>query len=80
MPHVALSGSGSGKLSRPRKAAASRVQCIVPLLCVGQFTSPARARLGYCQAATASPAEAPIIFAHEPEWAMVEPNLASPGL
>ncbi|KAJ5526422.1 Triosephosphate isomerase [Penicillium frequentans] len=65
-------------MSRTRKAAANRLQCIVPLFCVGQFTSPAPARLGCCQAT--SPAEAPIISAHEPEWAMAEPNLANPGL
>lgn len=67
-------------MSRPRKAAANRLQCIVPLFCVGQFTSPARARLGCCQAATARLAEALINSAHEPEWAMAEPNIANPDL
>ncbi|KAJ5133354.1 triosephosphate isomerase [Penicillium atrosanguineum] len=71
-----------------RKAAATSAQGMVPLVCVGEVTAPgaiASAAVGQAvsecavlvQAVlNAIPAEAPVIFAYEPVWAIGKPKPA----
>ncbi|KAJ5215732.1 triosephosphate isomerase [Penicillium cinerascens] len=71
-----------------RKAAATSAQGMVPLVCVGEVTAPgAVASLAVGQAVSecavlvqavlnAIPAEAPVIFAYEPVWAIGKPKPA----
>lgn len=72
-----------------RKAAATCAQGMVPLVCVGEITAPGPvASQAVGQAVTecavlvravlaAIPAEAPVIFAYEPVWAIGKPQPAS---